>query len=1197
MVKDISNFTSSDERGENSHLIEEASSQEAQQSPPLSQARELAYSRPHSANDSDSEDSEQQRTKSYDNKPREHDSGNTTFDAQGRSPVENSLPRLHISDGAENGDRQTNLPSISSGPARRYSSVAEFRERAEQQSTSEKHISSMLEQLHKITSKPERAGTDQIELDAGIASFDRMAPKESINGATTVTISTPAYMLAGRMRLPEVEKPGKDPKQEDSPTDSFDSTASKEQRPEPHKDKDNRFYTILPLKKPESTNSNSPATAEKPPSPSEKPPSPTEKTPSDGNHNSGEKPKPGIGSLIDKLLSNCPTGCADDKGKQPKPNRNDSGSPEIPANLLPSIIGGRKEKPINNEGSTPSKHPGGGDRSIPAVIPSPQPRPDDKLSTQIGSGLSNVIGAAISTPPNQDNRRSGTDISIGNMNGGITNPQRSLDNTSSLPAVSQQRAETRQENLGNQLQLLINRQEVLETPKPTSFRDSILPMLQDLFNNTRVQQNEQVADRNASTDQRVILEPRQSDRSPERVTKNFASPELESAQRQIENRGQSDNRSQSDARGAQGTVESQRVADRQVDSNPARNLRDQGALSSHIVSAGTSFNRATIDAVHIAPRQIDGVKQATERQLAGPVKLADLNLKSNPDSQKSAADMIKHGDILKQAGLPSGHNALFDADYHKGLKVPPSELGNQALIDHKNGRLDANLSPNPRGIREPNSNGLNGLVDRLLGPGGKQLESQPIPLTNEHAEKGGTRSAKSGPSHKDVADKKDDLNSEKTTIIVVGSKKRREEKPNETKRTDRKNNTDPEVRKKYAVRPGDTLQSIARIHLFDERFALLLEMINRGNLHYKYEGSIRKVVLRVGQSIWLPTTAEMKVHRTLFFTEKNSKQLSAEPETSLLSTPRESDDSDNAFAAARTDLRSAIANNTFEKSEESLALRVEQKFEQYSSFLEDLTELPKPKRIRRVTRKSQSQQSIESSSQKLEGTKNLYSVLHAIRHTGQRAQIAQDLPELLIIDSSKQEFEINSGVENPTTAENIRMEANNSFDMLSRIFEQQNIATQKPSVEPAANISDMLKKMRECAAANNTGRNEHIVADRDPQVDTFTDLTQKESHGQLVQINESIRITTKESSTDRASFVISLEACLDNCWTTIASYESNRGRTARFLFRRHGGRQEFTLQLPQFVVRNMALQDFTRNHHSYVAEFIGQCKERRNSLT
>jgi len=392
------------------------------------------------------------------------------------------------------------------------------------------------------------------------------------------------------------------------------------------------------------------------------------------------------------------------------------------------------------------------------------------------------------------------------------------------------------------------------------------------------------------------------------------------------------------------------------------------------------------------------------------------------------------------------------------------------------------------------------------------------------------------------------------------------------------------------------LQSIAKIHLLDERFALLLEMINRANLQYKFEGSLRKVVLRVGQSIWLPTSSEMKVHRALFFTERNSKQRSSDPETSLLS---EHTQVQNVLVDSNSTERSG------QKPEESGTPRfenlTEERFEPHSTFLSNLSDLPKPKVIRKVTRKVQAQSSRQASVPALirsaeTESKNLFSVLNAIRHTGDRE--ASPLPELTIFDS-KEHKAINAGVENPTRVENKGMEANNNtFDMLSKIFEQQNsIAIQKPLAE-ASNISDVLKRLRESAAANKNNRAEQGNFGAQQPVDTFVDLVQQKDLEQLlVQLNENVRVTSKEASTDRASFVIALQTKIQNQWITVASYESKRGRIARFLFRQNGARQEFSLQLPQFVVRNMALQDFTRNHQNYISEFLGESSQRRNSTS
>lgn len=129
---------------------------------------------------------------------------------------------------------------------------------------------------------------------------------------------------------------------------------------------------------------------------------------------------------------------------------------------------------------------------------------------------------------------------------------------------------------------------------------------------------------------------------------------------------------------------------------------------------------------------------------------------------------------------------------------------------------------------------------------------------------------------KDKIDKNDDGDESTDKVLdALLVRKTKDSKPeNKDDKSGKAENKEPEVRRKYIVREGDTLESIAEKIIGDSRFSVLLEMINRGYIRYTWQGSVRKALLRVGQVIWLPTVNEVKVHRSLFFSKKESNQKS-----------------------------------------------------------------------------------------------------------------------------------------------------------------------------------------------------------------------------------------------------------------------------------------------------------------------------------
>lgn len=1212
MAKDISNLTNDERTHEVHDLIEAPSQQNASEPAGLAEARDSAYAAPQK-NGNDSQSTEQNNHSGTET--RRYQSGyarnNESMPGAGSGSI---LPQLKIEGKGENDSIQSTSDLGAPQHELRISSVSQIRQRTDGSVDDNFSIGSTLSKLiehRRSESSPESGSLGELYVQAGLKLAESPSIKDRVNGAVTAPINS-RFLSADMPVLQQIKEARfqitapleTSPSQENkkAPSDSRSPLDSSEPgKPESFVQK---LPSILPIRDGGSSNSSIHSGTDKGPAnrvPADKAPSPT-----DGDSKSPTKP--GISSFISNIIgAACTTGCGENNDKPQKPTRDVASPGQGILGGIMSVIGNQKKPPSSgspDRAPAPSPREGALDRqtqqpvlnSIGQIIGTQKIRPEERR----GSG-DNIIGHAISNYVNNQNnpeqRRPApvADSSVGGLLSNIINSG-SRTATDALPAVLPTvRDQRTQASIGEQLQNSIaNRtnSDNTESPKP-AFKDSILPILQDLFNN-KDRAPEQV---NPTDKQGVILEPRHEQRVVEqesanernaidRGAYNTAPATFENTSRaQVERFVQHDNRAQTEVR----------MPILPAESKAAKNLTENVALTSHIVSAGASFNRATMDAVHIAPKQIHADK-GTQAEIAGPIKLVDL--KSTPAAERIAGDISKHGDILKHAGIPGVHKAQPENEHAIALKVPQTESGMPQLRDRQNRRSEPSAEQKGKGLREPLAN-LHNAENRLLGPGGKQFDQNPLAVQITESDKNGQNGNKSGSGHKDVNEKKEDSFTEKATVLIAGRKAQREDKPTgDIKRQpEKKNSSEPQVRRRYAVRPGDTLQSIAKIHLFDERFALLLEMINRANLHYKFEGSLRKVTLRVGQNIWLPTASEMKVHRSLFFTEKNSKQFSSDPETSLLNTPTQ-------VQNVLVELNSAqrFEQNTEQKRTPYSEVNSEEKFEHHSTFLTDLADLPKPKVIRKVTRKVQAQTAKQASTvaplecSENEG-KNLFSVLNVIRHTGKRE--SSSLPELTIFSSNEHKT-IVAGVEDPVRVENKGMEANNNtFDMLSQIFEQQNNnAIQKSSAE-SSNIADVLKRLRESAAANKRNSADFGNFAAEQQVDTLVDLVQhnKDIEQLLVQLSETVRVTSKEETRDRASFVIALQTKLQNQWITVASYESKRGQTARFLFRQNGGRQEFTLQLPQFVVRNMALQDFTRNYQNYISEFLGESSQRRNSTS
>ncbi|HNB23765.1 MAG TPA: hypothetical protein PKZ32_15225, partial [Candidatus Melainabacteria bacterium] len=70
-------------------------------------------------------------------------------------------------------------------------------------------------------------------------------------------------------------------------------------------------------------------------------------------------------------------------------------------------------------------------------------------------------------------------------------------------------------------------------------------------------------------------------------------------------------------------------------------------------------------------------------------------------------------------------------------------------------------------------------------------------------------------------------------------------------------------------------------------------------------------------------------------------------------------------------------------------------------------------------------------------------------------------------------------------------------------------------------------------------------------------------------------------------FSVTVEARWNGQWKPMASYECRHGQTTRHLYNKHGEIKSMELDLPPYVVKEMAKEDFLRNWNAYVSNFMG----------
>ena len=323
----------------------------------------------------------------------------------------------------------------------------------------------------------------------------------------------------------------------------------------------------------------------------------------------------------------------------------------------------------------------------------------------------------------------------------------------------------------------------------------------------------------------------------------------------------------------------------------------------------------------------------------------------------------------------------------------------------------------------------------------------------------------------------------------IKDKKKDGKDGNKSAKDDDKKET--EARRKYVVQIGDTLESIAEKIIGDRRFSVLLEMINRGFIRYHWEGAVRKAMLRVGQTIWLPTSNEVKVHRTLFFTKKDT---TTNPQTGNL---------DDISLQERSYGTLPVLDVSDEDADES----------------------------------------------------SIQKTVKANRRKG-------DKPTVLINFAPGSDSEVNPETGDTSTV--VISETSNSNNSASEWVQ----------------IQEFLNRMR---LAAETGR---LINAQKEDTDTQELPLITDDSVDIKQLDDRNRIVIENSIVDEDEvFTARLEKQFAGEWRVIACYESSAGRAVRYLHKVNGGRRAFHLNIPDFVVREMALKDLSRNWKTYSTEY------------
>lgn len=289
------------------------------------------------------------------------------------------------------------------------------------------------------------------------------------------------------------------------------------------------------------------------------------------------------------------------------------------------------------------------------------------------------------------------------------------------------------------------------------------------------------------------------------------------------------------------------------------------------------------------------LKRVSINDAAG-ASLADLSSKSGRLTAAEAVSLkdliaanrqidpsvIKGAISVDGKGLPLDGKAVISIDGKGGIdgKSPLDLTGTKIKFDPsgkveeltpgKNGKVDPPTgiksgASDDLSIKDDKRGGLKGSDDKVEDGDGKiRIEDEDDSFENEDDDD----------DRKDLLDQNSD--NDNLELILAGKIKKKDLDVEEEKAAEEDGSNENETRKKYIVQEGDTLPSIAKSVLGDSRYDRLIEMVNRGQLKYHYKEGTRSVALQTGQIIWLPTSRELKVFSSLYFTKGASSKVLSE---------------------------------------------------------------------------------------------------------------------------------------------------------------------------------------------------------------------------------------------------------------------------------------------------------------------------------
>jgi hypothetical protein len=422
-------------------------------------------------------------------------------------------------------------------------------------------------------------------------------------------------------------------------------------------------------------------------------------------------------------------------------------------------------------------------------------------------------------------------------------------------------------------------------------------------------------------------------------------------------------------------------------------------------------------------------------------------------------------------------------------------------------------------------------------------------------------------------------------------------------------------RTKYLVKEGDTLESIAQEKLGDARLVQLLITINRALVNYRLEGERKVAYVVPNQYLWLPTDHELDVHKKNFFGKQGkdgsvSLGISSKQNTPLIA-PVSFDRTIEVSAEVSASMEDFRPGSGSSQPLSGNRISAGYEVKKYVPSLGSAS----GSRSGSVSGSSSGTTNDSTGASK---DNKMAGNLDKVRRAGNRKSVNLDEFEYASTQvSHRQCYQVREGETLMSIAASLESMGHismwkllakiNGFQIeegglgksIENLFQGQFIVL--PTTEEL-NEFKLMDKLSSCASSPSIGEGAAKNAFFCVQEQKKIEIPPPPALVALVQGIGGLTTVHKLSSYTRLvlndlpqlenCFSITVETRWNGQWKPMASYECRHGQTTRHLYNKQGEIRSMELDLPPYVVKEMAREDFIRNWNAYVNSFMGEAVER-----